>query len=132
MVDRTQQIVLSIISLVFTIVIIPILGNSTLQALFLQVSQNNTWLLVSLLVYSIHLLQFGVIALLFRKYGMKIKPLLIAEIGFYLVFYVFNITNGYSSFINLHVYSILILQDISPLIYIYTVLQLITIWSVRS
>lgn len=132
MVDRTQQIVLSIISLVFTIVIIPILANSHLQALFLQVSQNNTWLLVSLLVYSIHILQFGIIALLFRQYGMKIKPLLIAEIGFYLIFYVFNITNGYSSFINLHVYSMLILQDISPIIYIYTLLQIITIWSVRN
>lgn len=127
-----SKLIVSIVSLILMLILLPILGNESVQAFFKAQSDDGVTM-ITILVYSIHIVQILIPIILLRllKIDTNFRFLIAAEIGWFMVWFVFLLSEGIENFGLFHGYVVYLTLNISPLIFSYTFVQIVSAWSVK-
>ena len=131
--NAMQKTVLTIASLILMLVLLPVLELTSVKQFFIG-QTNSDITLITIVVYTLHIVQIAVYVILSRvlKIETSVKVLIIAELGWVLIWFSFLLANGVTQYVFLHTYVILFTLNISPLVFTYTLCQIIAIWSVKT
>jgi len=131
--NAMQKTVLTIASLILMLVLLPVLELTSVKQFFIG-QTNSDITLITIVVYTLHIVQIAVYVILSRvlKIETSVKVLIIAELGWVLIWFSFLLANGVTQYVFLHTYVLLFTLNISPLVFTYTLCQIIAIWSVKT